>query len=51
LRAAELDAADRDFAGALKWLQVVEDLDLALPDPYGARRVEWRRAAEAERVS
>ena len=46
LRAADLDAAERDFRGALRWLQVAEDLDLALPDPYGARRAQWRRTAE-----
>lgn len=45
LRAADLDAADGDFSGALRWLQVVEDLDLSLPMPYGDRREQWRRAA------
>lgn len=49
LRAAGLDAADRDFRGALRWLQVVEDLELALPSPYGDRRRQWRRAAGTER--
>jgi sulfide:quinone oxidoreductase len=47
LRAADLDAADRDFRGALQWLQVAEDLDITLPSSYAERRRRWRREAGA----
>jgi sulfide:quinone oxidoreductase len=47
LKAADLDAADHDFRGALRWLQVAEDLEIALPSAYAVRREQWRRAAEA----
>ena len=38
LRAADLDAAHGDYRGALRWLQVAEDLAIVLPSPYAERR-------------
>lgn len=43
LAAADADADLDDFAGALKWLGLVEQLDLVIPSEYVARRDEWRR--------
>jgi hypothetical protein len=46
LAAAEADAHDGDFAGALAWLALIEELDLVIPAEYVVRRYEWRRALE-----
>jgi sulfide:quinone oxidoreductase len=43
LYAAEGDARQGDFKGALRWLGVAERLDLTLPAEYALRREEWRR--------
>jgi sulfide:quinone oxidoreductase len=42
LATAETDAANGNFEGALKWLALVEELNLVLPPEYVARRHEWR---------
>jgi sulfide:quinone oxidoreductase len=43
LAAAEADADMGDFGGAIKWLSLVEQLNLVIPSDYVARRYEWRR--------
>jgi hypothetical protein len=42
LAAADADAAAGDFEGAIKWLSLVEQLNLVIPSQYVARRHEWR---------
>lgn len=39
------DANWEDYRSALRWLEVVEQLDEALPPGYIERRAEWRRRA------
>ncbi len=46
LAAADADARAGDFASALGWLSLVEQLNLAIPAAYVARRDEWRRRLE-----
>jgi sulfide:quinone oxidoreductase len=41
LDSADIHAAERDFARALDWLKVAEDLDLYLPPDYELKRVSW----------
>jgi sulfide:quinone oxidoreductase len=49
LSSAEGSARWRDFKGALRWLEVAEDLELYLPPAYEAKRIAWEsRAAESE---
>ncbi len=43
LAAADADAHIGDFEGALKWLALVEQLNLVIPSEYVAQRHEWRR--------
>ncbi len=43
LAAADADADKGDFAGALDWLHLVEELALVLPPEYLERRNRWRR--------
>lgn len=43
LAAADADAAMGNFGGAIKWLSLVERLNLVIPPEYVARRDEWRR--------
>jgi hypothetical protein len=43
LAAADGDARIGDFEGAIKWLSLVEQLNLVIPPEYVARRHEWRR--------
>jgi sulfide:quinone oxidoreductase len=50
LASAEVDARARDFPGAMRWLEVVEDLELYLPREYEAKREAWRGLAEGDRV-
>jgi sulfide:quinone oxidoreductase len=40
--AADADAARGDYESALKWMSLVEQLDLALPATLVARRERWR---------
>jgi sulfide:quinone oxidoreductase len=39
------DANSEDYRSALRWLEVVEQLDGTLPPGYTERRAEWRRRA------
>jgi sulfide:quinone oxidoreductase len=46
LESADANARWRDFEGALKWLEVAEDLELYLPPRYERKRVEWGELAD-----
>jgi sulfide:quinone oxidoreductase len=48
LAAADADAEAGDFAGALRWLDFVERLNLVIPEAYVTRRDEWRRRLEPD---
>lgn len=48
LAAADGDARIGDFEGALKWLSLVEQLNLVIPAEHVARRFEWRRQLHPE---
>jgi hypothetical protein len=41
LAAADADAASDDFEGALRWLAMVEQFNLVLPQEYVTRRYKW----------
>lgn len=41
------DANSNDYRSALRWLEVVEQLDGTLPPGYAERRAEWQRRARA----
>lgn len=43
LAAADADARAGEFEGALRWLSLVEQLNLVIPPEYVAKRFEWRR--------
>jgi sulfide:quinone oxidoreductase len=43
LTAADADARIGDFEAAIRWLSLVERLNLVIPAPYVARRDQWRR--------
>ena len=47
LTSADADARDRDYRAALRWLDVAEELNLALPDEYAEKRREWEGEASA----
>lgn len=47
LAGADADARWGDYGGALRWLDVAEQLNVALPPEYAARREEWDRDARA----
>jgi sulfide:quinone oxidoreductase len=42
LAAADADARIGDYEGALRWLSLVEQLNLVIPSDYVTRRYEWR---------
>lgn len=48
LAAADADARIGDFEGAIKWLSLVEQLNLVIPSEYVARRHEWRRQLQPD---
>lgn len=45
LSSARSHAASRDFKGALRWLEVAEDLELYLPSEYELNRMSWQELA------
>jgi sulfide:quinone oxidoreductase len=51
LEAADADAGWGDFAGALRWLGVAEQLAIVLPPAYARKRNEWREARAGVPVS
>jgi sulfide:quinone oxidoreductase len=46
LAAADADARWRDYAAALRWLDVAQDLNIGLPTEYAEKRRDWEAAAE-----
>ena len=48
LAAADADAGMGDFEGAMRWLSLVEHLNIVIPPEYVARRLEWRRQLDPE---
>lgn len=48
LAAADADARLGHFEDALKWVSLVEQLNLVLPPDYVARRHEWRRQLDPD---
>jgi len=48
LAAADADAAGGEFEGAIRWLSLVEELNLVIPPDHLARRHEWRRHLEPD---
>ena len=48
LAAADADARIGDFEGAIRWLSLVEQLNLVIPSEYVARRHEWRRQLQPD---
>lgn len=42
LSSADATARWRDFPGALRWLEVAEDLQLYLPHEYELKRISWQ---------
>ena len=49
LATAKTDAAERRFGSALRWLEVVEDLQLYLPREYELDRAAWQELARRGR--
>ena len=45
LSAADADARWRDYRAALRWLDVAQELNLALPAEYAEKRRDWEEAA------
>ena len=43
MAAADEDAARGDFEGALRWMSLIEQLDIAIPASCVVRREAWRR--------
>ena len=48
LAAAEADARIGDYGGAIRWLSLVQELNLVVPPEYVARRHEWRQKLQPE---
>lgn len=42
---ADAKSRERDFPGALRWLEVAEDLELYLPREYELKRTSWQELA------
>ena len=47
---AENDARWGDYAGALRWLGIAEQLEITLPHEYALKREQWQGEAKAARV-
>ena len=47
LDSADAAATERDFKGALRWLEVAEDLELYLPGEYELKRISWQASSQA----
>lgn len=48
LAAADADARIGDYESAIKWLSLVEQLNLVIPSEYVARRHEWRQKLQSD---
>jgi sulfide:quinone oxidoreductase len=44
---ADADARLEDYRGAMRWLEVAEDLELHLPTDYELKRISWQELAKA----
>jgi sulfide:quinone oxidoreductase len=51
LAAADTDARIGDYESAMKWLSLVEQLNLVIPSEYVARRHEWRQKLQPDVVA
>lgn len=51
LATADADASQGDFETALKWISLVEQMNLVVPTDYVARRDEWRRRLDPKRAA
>ena len=51
LASAESRAAGGDYRGALRWLEVAEDLETYLPADYEGRRADWQKRAAPRSVA
>ena len=47
LAAADADARWRDYRAALRWLEVAQELNIALPAEYAEKRRHWEAAASS----
>jgi sulfide:quinone oxidoreductase len=45
LKSATASARWGDFKGAMRWLEVAEDLDLYLPPDFESKRIDWQERA------
>lgn len=48
LSSADASARSRDFPGALRWLEVAEDLALFLPQEYDRKRISWQELERSD---
>lgn len=46
LASADANARWHDYRGAMRWLEVVEDLELYLPPAYERKRMSWQELAK-----
>jgi sulfide:quinone oxidoreductase len=46
---ADANARFKDYQGAMRWLEVAEDLELHLPTEYELKRISWQELANARR--
>jgi sulfide:quinone oxidoreductase len=46
---ADADAEAEDYGGAMRWLEVAEDLALYLPTEYELKRISWQELAKPSR--
>jgi len=45
LESADAAAGEHDYKGAMRWLEVAEDLELYLPTEYELKRISWQELA------
>ena len=46
LASADASARWHDYRGAMRWLEVAEDLELYLPPAYELKRISWQELAK-----
>ena len=51
LAGARASARTQDYGGALRWLEVAEDLALYLPGEFERKRRDWQTCAVGEPVA
>jgi len=47
---ADADAGRRDYDGALRWLEVAEQLNVTVPPAYAEKRERWTRSLLSEQA-